>query len=1514
MSDIYELTECVAADLANGDIIAQNPEEEFVAEIDTDSFKTANGEEYNQITIEDSYRLVAGADNTTKHEYSIPQTTLESLWTSVDSLRQSILDNVAGMETAIINTIDYSVSNSEGIIRQELDRLNALYISTGMKDEFALTSELSQNVIARQYVIDRWTGLYVQDREDWGSDQDDFLTQRWAYTSGADADNNGYSLAEIPGTLGWIKTDDPNRYNDNETDTSGNSIVRDIVYDDECPDGYEKWYHYNTVITSQDIYDKIIRVEHNQASYTEDLRVLVDKDTELVEKTEHLQVQSDISTITLDTMAGVMLGTQDYYLYNYPDEVGKVNDGDDDTIGVLPTTGQLVCFEVVDDTYTLRTDVMDIKPTDIRYEYTGTLDDSLKPMDGWLGWQITAASASDTNINTIQSKVNILQQQLDKEIDSWFQDNDPFPVYEDATNVDDDTKLTSDIDDSQTALRQYSLVLVDSVMYQYLDTDDRDNVDMTAEDYSSDKYRRYYKDPEIEWRYSGTDDTDSDDVLKNRHTGDLFYNSISGQAFRYVYKEGEFYWEAITDTAITKALSAANSAQATADGKMAFFTGSDVPTYAESEYENAVGDVWVPTDTIFVEYDNGDYILKDSTYVLATDDEKADDDIQKYYRYSINTKYVFTKINSDSYMWLIDSTENNIAAIITGDVSLANATINGVDLPSYMLDPANTGTTNMIQTFTNSGMPFEDDNDTIKSFIVDKGVDVGDIFIDEREVTSSLGGSVSVLTSYKYKGLIDDVYVFTAMADPESTKQLMDLTDGKRNIYNQAVEPKSTDSIPPMAGDMWYKTDTNELFIYTDDSWQNTNLNTALKEELETQIDSKVVFYHQDDVPEDDHITGHYDERDATSDRHIYDLWTCTKSVDSYEKGSTYKYTCIGNDDDGWDYSWELTDDILSAIAEQVAETTVAYYLDHTPTTNDLARNKTDFIKGDMWIPTKYIDGYNEGKIYVYNDGTWVDGSITYTDDTVIEAILAGTKPLAINNLLLAQFDTEGNVIEGTEVTFGDAVRLQSDSEIDVYSGSHLPGTVVDGETYLEVFDTSDDGYPYKALLDDSDIYIYRHTVNSIISGTTESTLVEDPYVYSESTERWYKSANYSLADLADYTDDKRAIYSSDIPTNAALRSSSLSTIGKLATNDILIVKREDIKYLPYSDCFVSYGSDYSKQIISANYINRLEEDIDSHDSDDIVWALKPSNDKYCKIKYSDAISNKYKVLKTNSSYYQPIGSKFSECYDDISNSEKYAKLYDGQMFYWDSDNSTTTIGDVAYLLGRWVDQSEAEAINNDANAWVGGGHSFVTGPNREITGWSYNDGSDISSEFVIRANTFKLQSSDGNDPITPFKVEGSNTYFNGIVTFSNVIDEDGNDVTTKIGDAESRAIQDAADKLAEAKAAIEDTTDSLDSKIDTNVNSLQDSIDSLAADNTTFSDIINNDVVYKANVISDINDSEAVIDGGRISANQLVIGGELVSDLSNRTPVSDASGMFMDKNGISIFNNGIEVIRLGKL
>ena len=79
--------------------------------------------------------------------------------------------------------------------------------------------------------------------------------------------------------------------------------------------------------------------------------------------------------------------------------------------------------------------------------------------------------------------------------------------------------------------------------------------------------------------------TEEDKIM---HIGDLYYDKLTGYAYRFMKDESTYTWVRISDEDITKALESAQNAQETADGKRTIYYSSIEPT---GTFE--IGDLWV---------------------------------------------------------------------------------------------------------------------------------------------------------------------------------------------------------------------------------------------------------------------------------------------------------------------------------------------------------------------------------------------------------------------------------------------------------------------------------------------------------------------------------------------------------------------------------------------------------------------------------------------------------------------------------------------------------------------------------------------------------------------------------------------------------------------------------------------------------------------------------------------------------------------------------------------------------
>ncbi len=152
-------------------------------------------------------------------------------------------------------------------------------------------------------------------------------------------------------------------------------------------------------------------------------------------------------------------------------------------------------------------------------------------------------------------------------------------------------------------------------MKDYVDgvtKDMQDQIDSKAEQYF------YAYDPTLDNEPAKSWTTDEE---KEKHVDDLFYNTETGKAYRFMKgDDGSYKWELVQDEDVTNALEAASKAQDTADGKRRVFTAdASKDEHPEPPYDE--GDLWYTGAEVLVcekpkakgeAYDAGDWGKKDN--------------------------------------------------------------------------------------------------------------------------------------------------------------------------------------------------------------------------------------------------------------------------------------------------------------------------------------------------------------------------------------------------------------------------------------------------------------------------------------------------------------------------------------------------------------------------------------------------------------------------------------------------------------------------------------------------------------------------------------------------------------------------------------------------------------------------------------------------------------------------------------------------------------------------------------
>jgi hypothetical protein len=152
-------------------------------------------------------------------------------------------------------------------------------------------------------------------------------------------------------------------------------------------------------------------------------------------------------------------------------------------------------------------------------------------------------------------------------------------------------------------------------MKNYVDgvtKDMQDQIDSKAEQYF------YAYDPTLDNEPAKSWTTDEE---KEKHVDDLFYNTETGKAYRFMKgDDGSYKWELVQDKDVTNALEAASKAQDTADGKRRVFTAdASKDEHPDPPYDE--GDLWYTGAEVLVcgkpkakgeAYDAGDWDKKDN--------------------------------------------------------------------------------------------------------------------------------------------------------------------------------------------------------------------------------------------------------------------------------------------------------------------------------------------------------------------------------------------------------------------------------------------------------------------------------------------------------------------------------------------------------------------------------------------------------------------------------------------------------------------------------------------------------------------------------------------------------------------------------------------------------------------------------------------------------------------------------------------------------------------------------------
>lgn len=351
--------------------------------------------------------------------------------------------------------------------------------------------------------------------------------------------------------------------------------------------------------------------------------------------------------------------------------------------------------------------------------------------------------------------------------------------------------------------------------------------------------------PAVDWNTS---------ELKKIHIGDLYYDQITGYAYRFTKYNDDvnpYRWNRIKDNDIVSALDAANRAQITADGKMKVFYGEIKPT----NYQ--VGDMWVNA-TLEGKFNNdiaravadNKTSFNANDWVLASRYSEAIATIQKW------TNEYETKFSN-----LVDEVKKQKDQSIVVWYYDYEPTVDNA--------PANTWNTDEL-----------------------RSEHIGDIFYDIKNNHSYRWTGT---TWVQIKDADFNEAMKAAKAADDKAGAAGDLADSKRRIFYSDTTPTE----PFDKGDLWIKRvgDKTETWVYNETDWVKSDdkalndFKNAINEELagiKGQLDGKAETWYQVDDPSTDW---------TNKASHEGDIWYNTSNgTTNYWNGSAWEQMDIPKD------------------------------------------------------------------------------------------------------------------------------------------------------------------------------------------------------------------------------------------------------------------------------------------------------------------------------------------------------------------------------------------------------------------------------------------------------------------------------------------------------------------------------------------------------------------------------------------------------------------------------------------
>lgn len=477
------------------------------------------------------------------------------------------------------------------------------------------------------------------------------------------------------------------------------------------------------------------------------------------------------------------------------------------------------------------------------------------------------------------------------------------------------------------------------------------------------------------------------DAKKKEHLGDLYYNTTTGYAWRFVYESGVYSWSIVSDSGVAEALRIASEAKDVADSKRRIFYAEPVPPYDD-------GDLWTQGE-------DGD--------ILRCAVPKAEGETYSRSDWILASKYTD---NSALYAF-IQGTFSDTVTIIEGQLDQKAETwyqstdpsINWQtaqqksdhvgDLWYYTGDTTSTFSKN--ETYRWDGSAWQPQ--TIPDSVFDMIDGKSQIFVGATQPTGAENGDLwfqgpdkPILTRLNGAWLDYNYYIDSSVSQAQASQA----EEAAKDYADSAI--------------------------------------SGLRTELETQIDAKIETWAQASNPESS-----WDDRTAHND----DLWLYTGLTDIIVNGQTirpqgvYRYSAVEGGTLCNENNNDLTDE-NGAVLEVANIGDWSPYASTSDNLFDLADGKSTIYYGS---PTgsypdvdsgDYLVDSKTGMTYRYQGGAWVKQTDyqTYTDNEV------SALKTALETQIDAKIETWAQSTNPAAAWTTATVRQQHNGDLWLYTGT----------------------------------------------------------------------------------------------------------------------------------------------------------------------------------------------------------------------------------------------------------------------------------------------------------------------------------------------------------------------------------------------------------------------------------------------------------------------------------------------